>query len=96
MATLIYARRAFRDLERLVTFARERDANPADVIETISDAVSILERHPLIGRSVEHAARELVISRGKSGYIALYDYDLDADRVVILAIRAQREAGYRP
>lgn len=95
MASLIYAKRAFDDLERLVTFAEERGATPADVLDVISDAISILARHPLIGRIVEHSLRELVISRGRSGYIALYDYDQTADRVVVLAIRAQREAGYR-
>ena len=65
------------------------------VVDVIADAVEVLARHPLIGRLAEHAMRELVISRGKTGYIALYDYDADDDRVVILALRAQREAGYR-
>ncbi|MGE0401110.1 MAG: type II toxin-antitoxin system RelE/ParE family toxin [Kofleriaceae bacterium] len=95
MASLIYARRAFQDLDRLVTFAEERGLAPSAVVDVISDAISILERHPLIGRVAEHALRELVVSRGKSGYIALYDYDPAADRIVILAIRAQREGGYR-
>jgi hypothetical protein len=31
----------------------------------------------------------------KTGYIALYDFDPAADEVVILALRAQREAGFR-
>ena len=65
------------------------------VVDVIADAVEVLARHPLIGRIAEHSLRELVISRGKTGYIALYDYDADDDRVVILAVRAQREAGYR-
>jgi hypothetical protein len=39
--------------------------------------------------------RELVISRGKSGYLALYDYDEPNDMVLVLALRHQREAGYR-
>lgn len=66
-----------------------------DVVERIADAVEVLGRHPLIGRIAEHSLRELVISRGKTGYIALYDYDADADLIVVLALRAQREAGYR-
>lgn len=64
------------------------------VIDRISEAVDMLERHPEIGRLAEHGLRELVISRGKTGYVALYDYDADDDLVVILAIRAHREAGY--
>lgn len=64
------------------------------VIDRISEAVDVLERHPEIGRLAEQGLRELVISRGKTGYIALYDYHANDDLVVILAIRAQREAGY--
>ena len=96
MATLIYSPRAYADLDRLVRFVAEGgpDAMLA-VVDVIADAVSVLARHPLIGRLAEHSMRELVISRGKTGYIALYDYDPDDDQVVILALRAQREAGYR-
>ena len=95
MARLIYAKRAFQDLERLVLSAEERGISPEQVIDLVSEAVSILAHHPLIGRVAEHSLRELVISRGKSGCIALYDYGPHRDRVVILALRAQREAGYR-
>jgi hypothetical protein len=38
--------------------------------------------------------RELVISYGKSGYIALYSYESSDDVALILAIRHQREAGF--
>jgi len=37
----------------------------------------------------------LVISRGRSGYLALYSYDDAADVVLVLAIRHQREQDYR-
>lgn len=37
--------------------------------------------------------RELVISRGKTGYIALYRYDEIRDVARVLAIRHQRELG---
>jgi plasmid stabilization system protein ParE len=66
------------------------------VIALIAEAVELLARHPQIGRPAEHGLRELVISRGKSGYLALYDYDRESDLVAILAIRHQREAGYEP
>jgi plasmid stabilization system protein ParE len=39
--------------------------------------------------------RELVISYGRTGYVALYRVAARGDRVEILAIRHQREAGYR-
>jgi len=38
--------------------------------------------------------RERVVSRGRTGYLALYDYDEVRDVAVVLAIRHQREAGY--
>jgi hypothetical protein len=34
--------------------------------------VDILKRHPEIDRPVEDGLRELVISRGRTGYVALY------------------------
>ena len=63
-------------------------------IRSIFEAVDILERHPQIGRPVEHGLRELVISYGKTGYLALYRFDPKADEVRILAIRHQRELDY--
>jgi hypothetical protein len=52
--------------------------------------MAILKRHPLI---VVHL-RELLISLGKTGDIALYSYEVGHDAVLILAIRHQREAGF--
>jgi plasmid stabilization system protein ParE len=56
--------------------------------------VTILERHPYIGRPVRGPLRELVISHGRTGYVALYRVAPRLDRVEVLAIRHQREAGY--
>lgn len=95
MARVIYAARALADLDRLTDFLVQAD--PAAALETvglITEAVQVLENHPLIGRPAEQDLRELVISRGKSGYLALYSYEVDQDVVLVLAIRHQREAGY--
>ena len=46
---------------------------------------------PLIGHVVARPYRELLISRGRSGYIVLYKYDVLRDLAVVLAIRHQRE-----
>jgi hypothetical protein len=43
---------------------------------------------------VEGGRNELPISRGKTGYVALYRYNELLDTVFVLAIRHQREAGY--
>ena len=65
-----------------------------DRIAGIVGAIDVLADNPLIGRELEHGKRELVIGRGAHGYVALYRYVEAMDAVVILAIRAQREAGY--
>ena len=95
MAKLIYSARALADLDRLTDFLLE--AAPAAASATvglITEAIQILANHPHIGRPAEQELRELFISRGKSGYVALYSYEEDVDTVLILAVRHQREAGY--
>jgi hypothetical protein len=49
----------------------------------------------LIGRPVEDGQRELVIGRAARGYVALYRYVAAIDTVFLLAVRAQREDGYK-
>lgn len=96
MAQLIYAEQALNDLERLSDFLLAQDHDAALVtLDLIEEALSILRRHPYIGRQLDDELYELVISRGKSGYVALYSVEEFDDAVLILAIRHQREAGYR-
>lgn len=95
MARLIYSGRALADLERLTDFLLE--SSPEAALETvglIEEAVAVLRRHPLVGRPVEHELRELVISRGQTGYVALYSFEENQDAILVLAVRHQREAGY--
>ena len=62
------------DLERLVDFLIEKFPHEAaQTVDLVTNALSILDQHPKIGRPVEQGLRELVISRGKSGYLALYE-----------------------
>jgi plasmid stabilization system protein ParE len=60
----------------------------------IKTAVETLAMHPFIGRRVEKETRELVISFGSTGYLALYRYVPAKDEVRVLAIRHQRELDY--
>ena len=87
---------ALQDLEE-VGFSLEVDTGWAErQLEAIRSAVTILSEHPRIGRALPGSEiRELVISAGKSGFIALYQYDEAEDLVRVLAVRHQREAGYR-
>jgi plasmid stabilization system protein ParE len=95
VAQVICSGRALADLERLFEFLGETDPRSAAVaVETIRDGISILERHPYIGRPAEHGLRELVISRGRTGYLALYEVVEPEDLILVLALRHQREAGY--
>ena len=95
MAKLSYSGRALADLESLTDFLLGTDPQAAlETVELIEEAVGLLVRHPLIGRPVEFSLRELVISRGRTGYVALYSVEEAQDAVLILAIRHQREAGY--
>ncbi len=95
MAKLIYSDRALADLERLSDFLLAADAYVAsEAVDLIAEAVGLLSRHPLIGRPVESGLRELVISRGRTGYVALYSVEDEHHAVLVLAIRHQREAGY--
>ena len=95
MARLVYSEQALLDLERLCDFLVETEPAAAEeTIHLITEAVMVLERHPYIGRLAEDELTELIISRGKSGYVALYSFEEVNDTILILAVRHQREAGY--
>ena len=68
--------------------------NPVARINEIVAAIGVLETNPLIGRPAESSKRELVIGRRSHGYVALYRYVAEIDTAFVLAIRAQREAGF--
>ncbi|MGH8728903.1 MAG: type II toxin-antitoxin system RelE/ParE family toxin [Burkholderiales bacterium] len=96
MAQVIYSQQAFADFERIFEFYATSDPEgAARIISSIREAIEILERHPLVGRSVDEELRELIISRGKTGFVALYSFLEDEDAVLVLALRHQREAGYQ-
>ena len=95
MATVRLSARAFADLERIFDFLAQDDPDAAlAAVGGIREALQILDSHPLIGRRVDGRIRELVISRGRTGYVALYRWFEAEGDPVVLAIRHQREAGY--
>ena len=72
VARLTYSPQATLDLERLQDFLAEHDPEWADAaVRVIVHGMTVLEQHPLIGRPAEEGMRELVISRGRTGYVAL-------------------------
>lgn len=92
MTRLVLAPHAMRDMERLSDFRPATDsASARQTISVLIGGLQVLKLHPLVGRIVERGYRELLISRGRSGYVALYTYDVVSDTALILAIRHQRE-----
>lgn len=69
--------------------------NAPERIGAIILALDVLEASPLIGRPAANGMRELIIGRGSRGYVALYRYVDELDTAFVLAVRSQREAGYR-
>ncbi len=95
MPKVHFTEQALSDLERIFQFLEQEAPDFAIMVgEKIVDATSVLQRHPLIGRPAPHNLRELIISKGHSGYVALYRFLPAQDRIDILAIRHQRECGF--
>jgi len=95
VAKVIYSDEALADLERIIEFLLESSpAAAAAALSQIRSAVTILEAHPRVGRRIDAHRRELVITYGATGYLALYRHDVPLDVVRVLRVRHQREAGY--
>lgn len=95
MAQVIYSTEALGDFERIIEhLLAYSPASASAAVGRIRSAIEILQDHPEIGRRVDLDRRELVISRRRTGYLALYRFDPALDLVRILRIRHQREAGY--
>lgn len=95
---IVFSDDAIADLERILEFNYARDpATALQHVQTIREAVLILDAHPRIGRPIGAGTevRELVISYSSTGYIAAYEHNAAAGLVLITAVRHQREAGYR-
>ena len=91
MAQITYFGRALTDLELLDEFLMLEDpVAEIDTFRLMAEAVSLLQRHFLIGGPVDEL-RELAISRGRSGYLAPYSFEPAYNAILILAIRHQRE-----
>ncbi|SAK86327.1 Toxin RelE3 [Caballeronia pedi] len=98
MARVILAPEIREDFDRIFEFLFEHTPERAvERIEEIVAALDILQSSPMIGRTVENQSgmRELVISNGAHGYLALYRFMPELDAVFVVAIRSQRELRYR-
>lgn len=97
MPRVVITAGAARGLERCRRFLSDKNPEAARrAAQAISRQLRRLENAPEMGRPwpEQPELRELVLSFGDSGYVALYHYDSDADAVYVLAFRHQKEAGY--
>ena len=84
------------DFDRILDHLQRHEIEDAATrILEIIEAFDVLERNPQIGRPAGGGKGELIIGRGSHGYVALYRYVPEVDAVFILALRSQRESGYR-
>ena len=95
--TVRFTPAAARDLQRLFDFLAERDVKAARRARTaIAKGIEFLSTFPFSCRKVspEHPLlRELIISFGANGYVALFEIE-DSQTVTVLAIRHQREEDF--
>ena len=96
MSQVIFSAQVKIDFDRIFNLLFEYAPDYAATrIQDIVAAIDILQSSPMIGRPAAYGQRELIISTGKSGYLALYRYDPEQDTVFVLAVRSQRERDYK-
>ena len=92
-----FTKAARADLKRLYGFLLAQDKAAAKrALSTIQQAITLLESFPFTCRKAQADSpfiRELVISFGANGYVALFEIEED-NIVTILAVRHQREDDY--
>lgn len=95
--TVRFTPSAAKDLQRLFDFLAEKDMRSAKRARTaIAKGIEFLRTFPFSCRkaSPEHPLlRELIISFGANGYVALFEIE-DSQTVTVLAIRHQREEDF--
>ena len=95
LLTLNVTPQAISDIERLDDFLWEqKDPFAGDLSGYLFKALQLLEQQPGVGRPIGGDLRELIIDRGRSGYLARYQYIRGTQTVTVLRIRHQSESGY--
>lgn len=98
MGKIVLSKSAFSKLTQIKKFYAQRDPKiGARAVDVIEAAFLPLLHSPEIGRPFEGSMlrRELIIPFGRSGFISLYEIDKESDRIVIVALRHQREEGFK-
>ncbi len=96
MTRIEVAPQVLDDFDRIFDHIAQFDIGSApERITEIVEAVQVLVRSPMLGRPAKGGKRELVIGRGGRGYVAFYRYVEQIGTVFVLAVRSQREVGYK-
>lgn len=85
------------DLERILEFVAAWHAEHAEsIFEALERSVDTLTVNPYLGRPVlrRRGRRELLVGRGKRGYVVRSTIDEIQRLVLILGVRGQRERRY--
>jgi plasmid stabilization system protein ParE len=97
VATVVYSAGALAHIEHALARVRRDNPDVTDAaVQAISSAAALLAEHPLVGRRLRGDIREMVISIGPTGHVALYRFLPVRREVRILALRHQGELHYRP
>jgi len=96
VATVVYSARALSDIEAVLFRCGRNPGSAATATAAIQSGIESLAAHPLIGRRIEGELRELIVSRGATGYFALYRFLIAEDEVRVLTLISQRELGFTP
>ena len=97
MRQLRFTPGARADLERLYSFLADQDLSAARrALEAIEQGLAVIQQFPFACRKADPSnpfLREMLISFGRAGYVALYEIEGE-DLVTVLAVRHQREDDY--
>ncbi|HAF01890.1 MAG TPA: plasmid stabilization protein [Methylophilaceae bacterium] len=92
-----FTKAAREDIKRLYAFLLQQDKRAAEhALQAIYKAMELLKSFPFTCRKAQADnpfLRELIISFGANGYVALFEIEENAI-VTILAVRHQREDDY--
>ena len=96
MPQLIWSPQALLDVQRLYRFLAPKNQDAAKrAVTAIRQGVKVLSLQPDMGKPVgemDDEFRDWIIDFGDGGYVARYR--VGTDKVIILAVRHQKEAGF--
>jgi plasmid stabilization system protein ParE len=96
MTRIELAPEVLEDFDRIVDHLLRHEVEDIPArMAGIVQALDILAHSPLIGRPAKAGRRELLIGRNARAYVALYRFVPEIDTVFVLALRSQREPGFK-